>query len=212
MMIHAYNEIYLDDAMITLAELFSYVDNPKDADFLFESFIIRGIAHQFGKGNPRYLLLPSHVLFNETVEPYLKPIEPDPYNRSATYWCGYVLAYYQWFTGLSFEEIYHKLPPSKIIQMYNPLHEASLSKFVSVANEIVFGPETNLAKYRKAAGLSQRKLAYYSDVSIRSIQLYEQRRLNINLAEAIKLYQISRVLGCNMEDLLEKTENNKKRQ
>ena len=203
-MTHAYNEIYLDDAMITLAELFSYVDNPKDADFLFEAFIIRGIAQQFGKGNPRYLLLPSHILFKEVAEPYLKPIIPNPYSRSATYWCGYVLAYYQWHTGLSFEEIRYKLPPSKIIQMYNPLHEASLSKFVSVANEIVFGPQTNLAKFRKNAGLSQRKLAEYSNVSLRSIQLYEQRQLDINSAEAIKLYQISKVLGCNMEDLLEK--------
>lgn len=203
-MTHAYNEIYLDDAMITLAELFSYVDNPKDADFLFEAFIIRGIAQQFSKGNPRYLLLPSHVLFKEVAEPYLKPIIPNPYSRSATYWCGYVLAYYQWYTGLSFEEIRYKLPPSKIIQMYNPLHEASLSKFVSVANEIVFGPQTNLAKFRKNAGLSQRKLAEYSNVSLRSIQLYEQRQLDINSAEAIKLYQISKVLGCNMEDLLEK--------
>ena len=203
-MTHAYNEIYLDDAMITLAELFSYVDNPKDADFLFEAFIIRGIAQQFGKGNPRYLLLPSHILFKEVAEPYLKPIIPNPYSRSATYWCGYVLAYYQWYTGLSYEEIRYKLPPSKIIQMYNPLHEASLSKFVSVANEIVFGPQTNLAKFRKNAGLSQRKLAEYSNVSLRSIQLYEQRQLDINSAEAIKLYQISKVLGCNMEDLLEK--------
>ena len=203
-MTHAYNEIYLDDAMITLAELFSYVDNPKDADFLFEAFIIRGIAQQFGKGNPRYLLLPSHILFKEVAEPYLKPIIPNPYSRSATYWCGYVLAYYQWYTGLSFEEIRYKLPPSKIIQMYNPLHEASLSKFVSVASEIVFGPQTNLAKFRKNAGLSQRKLAEYSNVSLRSIQLYEQRQLDINSAEAIKLYQISKVLGCNMEDLLEK--------
>ena len=203
-MTHAYNELYLDDAMITLAELFSYVDNPKDADFLFEAFIIRGIAQQFGKGNPRYLLLPSHILFKEVAEPYLKPIIPNPYSRSATYWCGYVLAYYQWYTGLSYEEIRYKLPPSKIIQMYNPLHEASLSKFVSVANEIVFGPQTNLAKFRKNAGLSQRKLAEYSNVSLRSIQLYEQRQLDINSAEAIKLYQISKVLGCNMEDLLEK--------
>lgn len=203
-MTHAYNEIYLDDAMITLAELFSYVDNPKDADFLFEAFIIKGIAQQFGKGNPRYLLLPSHILFKEVAEPYLKPIIPNPYSRSATYWCGYVLAYYQWYTGLSFEEIRYKLPPSKIIQMYNPLHEASLSKFVSVASEIVFGPQTNLAKFRKNAGLSQRKLAEYSNVSLRSIQLYEQKQLDINSAEAIKLYQISKVLGCNMEDLLEK--------
>ena len=203
-MIHAYNEMYLDDAMITLAELFSYVNHPSEADYLFERFVMSGIAYQFGKGNPKYLTMPSHALFKEIVGNNLKLIPPNPYSRSATYWCGFVLAYYQWYTGLSFEEIGHQLPPSRIIEMYNPLHEASLSKFVDVANEIVFEKETNLAKYRKIAGLSQRKLAYYSNVSLRSIQLYEQRRLDINVAPAIKLYQISKVLGCNIENLLEK--------
>ena len=52
--------------------------------------------------------------------------------------------------------------------------------------------------------MSQSDLAKYSNVSLRPIQLYEQRQLDINSAEAIKLYQISKVLGCNMEDLLEK--------
>ena len=46
-MIHAYNEIYLDDAMITLAELFSYVNTPNDADVLFNAFIDSGKSFQF---------------------------------------------------------------------------------------------------------------------------------------------------------------------
>ncbi len=87
--------------------------------------------------------------------------------------------------------------------MYNPLHEASMEKFVEVANSIVFQKETNLARYRKTANLSQRDLARYSQVSLRAIQLYEQRQLDINMAPAIKLFQLSRVLGCHVEDLLE---------
>ena len=130
-------------------------------------------------------------------------IRPIGMGRSPQYWCGFVLAYYQWYTGLSFEQIGRKLPPSQIMRMYYPLHEADLQKFVDVANKIVFQKETNLARYRKNAGLSQIDLSRYSDVSLRSIQLYEQRQLNINTAPANKLLRLSRVLGCTIEDLLE---------
>ena len=87
--------------------------------------------------------------------------------------------------------------------MYHPLHEADIRKFVDVANSIVFQKETNLARYRKNADMSQMQLSRYSQVSLRSIQLYEQRQLNINTAPANKLLRLSRVLGCSIEDLLE---------
>ena len=202
-MIHAYNEMYLDDAMNTLAEVFSYVQDARQADMLFERFVISGIAYQFGKGNPRYLNMPSQVLFYEIIGNSIPLIYPKGIGRSPQYWCGYVLAYYQWYTGLSFERIGLYLPPSRIINMYHPLHEADIHKFVDVANSIIFQKETNLARYRKNANMSQLQLSRYSQVSLRSIQLYEQRQLNINTAPANKLLKLSRVLGCTIEDLLE---------
>ena len=203
MMIRAYNEIYLNDAIQTLAEMFSYVPNAKQADVLFQHFVMSGIAYQFGRGNPRYINMPPQVLFEEVAGKKMPMIQPYSYGRSPEYWCGFVLAYYQWYTGLSFEQIGRRLPPSRIIAMYNPLHEASMEKFVEVANSIVFQKETNLARYRKTANLSQRELAKYSQVSLRAIQLYEQRQLDINMAPVVKLFQLSRVLGCYIEDLLE---------
>lgn len=203
MMIRAYNEIYLDDAMETLAETFSYVPDARQADELFEYFVMSGVAYQFGRGNPRYINMPPQVLFREIAGRKMPLVQPYSYGRSPEYWCGFVLAYYQWYTGLSFEKIGRRLPPSKIISMYNPLHEASMEKFVEVANSIVFQKETNLARYRKTANLSQSALAKYSQVSLRSIQLYEERQLDINNAPTIKLFQLSRVLGCYIEDLLE---------
>lgn len=202
-MIRAYNEIYLDDAMQTLAEMFSYVPNARQADVLFQHFVMSGVAYQFGRGNPRYINMPPQALFEEVAGRKMPMIQPYSYGRSPEYWCGFVLAYYQWYTGLGFEQIGRRLPPSRIIAMYNPLHEASMEKFVEVANSIVFQKETNLARYRKTANLSQRELAKYSQVSLRAIQLYEQRQLDINMAPAIKLFQLSRVLGCYIEDLLE---------
>lgn len=203
MKIRAYNEMYVNDAMQTLAEMFSYVSDAQQADILFQHFVRSDVAYQFGRGNPRYLNMPPQVLFELATKGEIPLIQPSPYGRSPQYWCGFVLAYYQWFTGLSFEQIGRRLPPSRIIAMYNPLHEASMEKFVEVANSIVFQKETNLARYRKAAGLKQPELANFSKVSLRSIQLYEQRRLDINMAPAVKLFQLSRVLGCNIEDLLE---------
>ena len=202
-MIRAYNEIYLNDAMQTLAEMFSYVPNAREADVLFQHFVMSGVAYQFGRGNPRYINMPPQALFEEVAGRKMPMIQPYSYGRSPEYWCGFVLAYYQWYTGLGFEQIGRRLPPSRIIAMYNPLHEASMEKFVEVANSIVFQKETNLARYRKTANLSQRELAKYSQVSVRAIQLYEQRQLDINMAPAVKLFQLSRVLGCYIEDLLE---------
>ena len=202
-MIRAYNEIYLDDAMQTLAEMFSYVPNARQADVLFQHFVMSGVAYQFGRGNPRYINMPPQALFEEVAGRKMPMIQPYSYGRSPEYWCGFVLAYYQWYTGLGFEQIGRRLPPSRIIAMYNPLHEASMEKFVEVANSIVFQKETNLARYRKTANLSQRELARYGQVSLRAIQLYEQRQLDINMAPAIKLFKLSRVLGCHVEDLLE---------
>lgn len=202
-MTHAYNDVYVNDAMITLAELFSYTPDKRQADVLFQRFVLSGIAYQFGKGNPRYVNMPSQALFFEIVGNSMPLVLSVGFGKTPQYWCGFVLAYYQWYTGMSFEQIGRRLPPSRIIDMYYPLHEASLEKFVDVANSIVLQKETNLARYRKNANLSQEKLALYSDVSYRSIQSYEQRQLNINAAPAFKLLKISRVLGCAIEDLLE---------
>ena len=206
---HAYNEIYLNVAMETLAETFSYVSDSKSADEFFQYFIMSGVAYQFERGNPRYVNMPSHVLFEESVKGRMKLRIPYSYGRSPQYWCGFVLAYYQWYTGLSFKRIGEKLPPSRIINMYNPLHEASLEKFVEVANSIMYEKVTNLAIYRKRMNLSQIELSRYSGVSLRSIQLYEQRQLDINEAPSIKLFKLSRILGCSIEDLLEIKLDNK---
>lgn len=75
MKIHAYNEIYVDDAMQTLAETFSYLSNESQADDFFWRFVNSGIAYQFGRGNPRYLNMPPQALYFEVMgaKPLYKP-------------------------------------------------------------------------------------------------------------------------------------------
>lgn len=63
---------------------------------------------------------------------------------------------------------------------------------------------TNLKKIRKAAGLSQSKLAEVSGVNLRMIQYYEQGAKDINKAEVLTVYRLARALNCIVEDLIEK--------
>ena len=63
--------------------------------------------------------------------------------------------------------------------------------------------KTNLKCIRTAKGYSQKQLAEMSGVSLRSIQVYEQRREDINKAQSDSLYRLAKTLGCTMEDLLE---------
>ena len=62
----------------------------------------------------------------------------------------------------------------------------------------------NLRDKRKAAGLSQSELAYLAEVNVRLIQDYEQGHKPINRAAAETVYRLSKVLHCQMEDLIEK--------
>ena len=61
----------------------------------------------------------------------------------------------------------------------------------------------NLKRYRTAPGMSQAQLSNASGVSLRSIQCYEQGVKDINRAEVLSLYKLSKALGCRMEQLLE---------
>lgn len=62
----------------------------------------------------------------------------------------------------------------------------------------------NLYKKRKKMNLSQEKLSDLSGVSVCSIRAYEQGTKDINKAQVYTLYKLSKVLKCNIEDLLER--------
>ena len=91
--------------------------------------------------------------------------------------------------------------------MYYSLHEADISKFVGVMDLLMqeFFPETNLKRIRTAYGCTQADLAKLAGVNLRSIQMYEQRNKDINKASVETIHRIAKVLGCTIEDLMEKT-------
>lgn len=63
--------------------------------------------------------------------------------------------------------------------------------------------QTALRYYRTLAGLNQQQLSDISGIPLKSIQSYEQGKRDINKAAAGKLYELSKILNCKMEELLE---------
>lgn len=209
---HAYDEQYLDDAMKCLGEAMDYAVNScniKMDDFL-DLFIATGIARQFAVGSPKYISslsgteLTMRILTFSNVDIDF----PNPqieYEYSKEYWCGWILAYYQWYTGRTFKDIKKYVSMEEIEKLYFTLHEADETKFVNTINHKINCQirTTRLQTQRKICGYSQRELANKVGMSLRTLQQYEIKAKDINKAAGITLLAISRVLGCQIEDILE---------
>lgn len=211
-MTHAYQEIYLSNAQAALGELSTSVRVAAYREkILLKLFTVSSVSKHMENGEPAYLAGKSGIelaaqILAETTGMTEQPEQPERYARSCEYWIGWAVAYYQWYSGRKYSEIFEVLSFAELEKMYYTLHEADVSKFAEIADARIreHFAETNLKRIRTAYGCSQAELAKKSGVGLRSIQLYEQRQKDINKASAESLYKISRVLGCAMEDLLER--------
>ena len=211
-MIHAYDNQYLDDAMKCLGEAIDYVANSCkiQMDSFLELFIGTGYAEQFALGVPKIVSgvsgteLVLNVLSKSGIDIDFPEAQID-YDYSPEYWCGWILAYYQWYTGRSFKEIRKHISMQEIEKLYSTLHEASENKFVDTVNRMIRkrNPPTRLQAQRKISGYSQRGLAEKVGVNLRTLQQYEIRAKDINKAAGATILALAKVLGCRVEDLLE---------
>ena len=209
---NAYPETLLPDARSQLADAADYavIDMDSPIDEFFSLFAASDFARRIERGDRSTILgisgieLAQGVLALDTGKKDFK-VARESLRRTCAYWSGWILSYYQWKSNRTFKEILAALPGSVVEKMYRVFHEAPDERFASVANEIVSAKhfETRLKRIRSAYGCSQSRLAKISGVGIRSIQMYEQRRKNINRAEAESVLRLSRALGCEMEDILE---------
>lgn len=211
-MTHAYNKSYLSNAKSRLSQFFDYAINDCkfESDWIAKIFITSGYAEKFERGNPAILAGMSGVELAQAVikKTYKEKILPPPSftnDKSPEYWAGWALAEYQWYTGRRFKDIFEYAPLSKIISMYSVYHEMDITQFIDTMNQFYteIDADTKLKRIRENRGLSQAELANESGVHLRSIQMYEQKANDIDKAQAKTLYKLSRVLGCNIEDLLE---------
>ncbi len=213
-MIHAYRETYLNSAQSVLGDAFDYAVNTckiPGNDFV-QLFVSSSVSRRMENGEPAVIAGKSgiEIAWEVIFETTGRRIESDPkerFERSVEYWIGWAVAYYQWYSSRRYSDIFKALSFDDLQKMYHTLHEADITKFVDIAEERIRGyfKDTNLKRIRTAYGCSQAELSRQAGVSLRSIQMYEQRRKDINKASAETLYSLSKVLGCTIEDLIEKS-------
>lgn len=215
MKIPAYQEIYLNKARASLGDAFDYAINTcgiPGPDFI-KLFTSSSVCKRMENGEPAFLAGKSGIeIAIETIrestgkQPEVK--QKEHFSRSGDYWIGWAVCYYQWLSSRSYSDIFRVLSYEDLKKMYHTLHEADISKFVGIAQEKIrnYYVDTNLKRIRSSYGCTQAELAKLSGVSLRSIQMYEQRNKDINKASAETVYRLSRVLGCSIERLLEKDE------
>ena len=190
MMTRAYQEIYLNRVQSMLGDAFDYAVNTCGPSVLL------------GKSGIETAI---DVLTETTgKQPEAQPQER--FERSAEYWIGWAIAYYQWYSSRKYSEIFKVLSFDDLQKMYVTLHEADITKFADIADRKIrdYYSDTNLKRIRNSYGCTQAELAELSGVSLRSIQMYEQRRKDINKAGAETVYRLAKALGCTVEDLIEK--------
>ena len=134
----AYIEPYLKDVMRNLGVMAHFCINeyglsPEKFSTLFAH---SHVAEQISMGNPRFLSGLSgkelaDILIASSAEIIPSSTSSDTYQISPEYWAGWVMAYYQWYTAKSFNQMYADGQTyEKVLMMYYPMHEADLAKVV----------------------------------------------------------------------------------
>ena len=193
-MTHAYQETYLNKAQSVLGEAFDYAVNTcgiSGNDFV-KLFLASSVCKRMENGEPAYIAGKSgiEIVIDVVSQTMGKEISNEPearFGRSKEYWIGWAVVYYQWYSCRKYSEIF------KVFSV-DIVDERMREHF----------SDTNLKRIRMAYGCTQAELAKKADVTLRSIQMYEQRNKDINKACVDTVYRLAKALGCTMEDLIEK--------
>lgn len=107
---------------------------------------------------------------------------------------------------MDFKEIFAGISGAELERLYPALHEASEEKAADTLNKIIErkAASTKLQMLRKNIGYSQRELAEKAGVNLRTLQQYELKAKDINKAASKTLLSLAKVLGCRIEDIMEK--------
>ena len=212
MAIRAYDELYLPGAQNILGHAvdFAVMTLGIEPDVFGNALTVSVSAKQFSEGNPRYIAGMNgcelaRAILDDAGVPFAENEDAMYLDKSPEYWAGWALAYYQWYTALSFMDLLRAVSLDDIIRMYTLYHQMDLSHFSEQMNRLIKEayPQTRLREHRRNCGLSQSELAAEAGVPLRQIQLFEQRRREINKSSAITLLRLSKALHCRMEDLIE---------
>ncbi len=135
--------IYLDDALRNMGEMVEYAyENNKQQD-IFRMFLESGYAKRWDDGEPRIIagmsgtelyyaiLRACHVNYNQdNMRALIR------YDAGEPYWCGYILAYYHWQSGRTFEAIFKDIDYDYLSRLYPAFHTASEERCVDEIQKI----------------------------------------------------------------------------
>lgn len=226
----AYAETYLMDAMENLGDMAhcatTLLETPLEQ--FWPTFAASRVAREMAAGSPFYIEGRSGLeLALEVCEQGGLPFREEDLRARArgenlsgpeasasvleslspSYWCGWILGYYQWQCNRSFAEINRLLPIGAVMNMYRTFHEESEERFCEAAGEIIAAGDDacGLKRQRLLLGLSQSQLARRSGVGLRAIQQYEQGAKDIGKASFDRIERLAGALHCEPRLLLSPT-------
>ena len=212
-MICAYDRLYLDRAQKILGNMLDLAVNEykmKIKDF-YNKFLESRVSDDFAHGDTSTIagktgkeLFALIMGLDEDEYEALAQIQL-PMNKSPEYWAGWLLAYYQWSRGVSFQLIDEENSINTIVNMYHPYHEMDIMHAVEELDRRRKEKrlETYLKYYRQRIGYTQADLADASGIPLKTIQQYEQGRKNINKASSESIITLANILKCEPIDLME---------
>ncbi len=210
MTIHAYNQLYLNKSSRAVGNMLhdAVLEFGMDGTDFLKRFVQSDIAQQIESGNPKYIAGKSGLeLFLEVMEKttgqrYRAELVEN-YDRSNVYWTGWVLTYYQWYSGRTFKSILDTVPYDELIGLYGTLHEADIQKSYEVLDAHFSKSESKLKTARKRCGLTQAALASESSVSLNTIRAYERKSKDLNKAQFDIVMRLAKALKCDVAELME---------
>ena len=210
-MIRAYSELYLADARRSLANCFDYAANTMHiplCDF-YMMFAGSDIAPRFEKGDPFIVSGKSGIelallIIGKNTGKIVYTPRILTNGKSREYWAGWALAFYQWYSNISFSRINDAVPITVILDMYDKYHEMDIMQFTDRMNELRAGNRLGcyLKKYREQKGFSQSELAHLTNIPLRTLQHYEQGTKSLERANVSYLVALSKALDCEISELL----------
>ena len=208
-MMCAYDELYLSHARSIFAVMLDVAVGELHIDLrtFYDTFLMSDLSKRFAKGDVSVIAgrsgieLACDVLGLEEERRQIKL----PISKSAEYWTGWALSFYQWYTGIPFQLIDKEVSIEKIRELYFPYHEMDIMQFVDKMNELRRSARcaTYLKLMRQNANMTQKELAEQTGIPLKTLQQYEQGKKNINKAQAEYVIRLARVLCCRPEQLLE---------
>lgn len=122
------------------------------------------------------------------------------------YWLGIIVASYCFGKSISFKEFEERININDLLKLYGVMHEAPQMRMIDEIDSILSRQESSLARIRRTKNISQKELSIMSNVSLRSIQMYEQRQKSISKASFETIRNLAKSLSVDIDELYDSSD------